>query len=76
MARLEIGLRQRDLAERVGCSRQFIGHVERGETVPALPMALKIATALGRSTEEVFYDLRNRALVEVYGTVGRARRSS
>ena len=53
--RAEQGLTQAALAERVGVSRKTINTVENGVFVPSTLLALKIARALGRPVEEVFF---------------------
>lgn len=51
----ERGLTQAALAERVGVSRKTINTVENGIFVPSTLLALRIARALGRPVEEVFF---------------------
>ena len=51
------GLRQEDLAKKVGCRRETISFVENGEYNPSLLLAVKIARVFEASVEEVFqYD--------------------
>ena len=47
-------MRQSDLAERVGVSRQTIVAVEGGNYNPSVELALKLARALGTTVEELF----------------------
>ena len=54
-ARSGRGLTQAGLAELVGVSRKTINTVENGVFVPSTILALKIARALGRSVEELFF---------------------
>ena len=49
------GMRQEDLARRVGCRRETISFVENGEYNPSLLLAVKIARVFGASVEEVFH---------------------
>ena len=49
------GLRQEDLARRVGCRRETISFVENGEYNPSLLLAVKIARVFEASVEEVFH---------------------
>ncbi|MEA3016386.1 MAG: putative transcriptional regulator [Sphingomonadales bacterium] len=49
------GLTQAALAELVGVSRKTINTVENGVFVPSALLALRIARALGRPVEEVFF---------------------
>jgi putative transcriptional regulator len=51
----ERGLTQAALADAVGVSRKTINTVENGVFVPSTLLALKIARALGRSVEEIFF---------------------
>lgn len=53
--RQERALTQAALAETVGVSRKTINTVENGVFVPSALLALKIARALGRPVEEVFF---------------------
>ena len=45
---------QKELAERVGCTRQTIIVLEHGRFVPSLSLAFRIAREFGRTVEEVF----------------------
>jgi putative transcriptional regulator len=47
-------MRQSDLAERVGVSRQTIVAVEKGNYNPSVELALKLAGVLGTTVEELF----------------------
>jgi molybdate-binding protein/DNA-binding XRE family transcriptional regulator len=48
------GLTQAELAEACGLSRQSVGAIEVGRSVPAVDVALRVAAALGASVEELF----------------------
>ena len=51
------GLRQADLARKVGVRRETISFVENGEYNPSLLLAVKIARVFEANVEEVFqYD--------------------
>src|SRR5215831_15507049 len=52
--RQRAGLQQRDLASRVGISRQSLSAVEAGTAVPSTAVALQIARALGSRVEDLF----------------------
>lgn len=52
--RVQQGITQEDLADRVGVVRQTIAYLERGEYVPSLTLAWQIARALGVSIEQAF----------------------
>ena len=54
-ARTAAGLTQAELAERVGVSRKTINTVENGVFVPSTLLALKLAAALKKRVEDVFY---------------------
>ncbi len=45
---------QRELAGRVGVTRQAIIVIEQGKYAPSLPLAFRIAAAFGVSIEQVF----------------------
>ena len=47
-------MRQQDLAEAAGCSQQEISAIEKGEIIPTVYVAFRIARVLGRSVEELF----------------------
>lgn len=53
--RAERGLTQAALAESVGVSRKTINTVENGVFVPSTVLALRIARALNRPVEDVFW---------------------
>ena len=53
--RTERGLTQAALAEAVGVSRKTINTVENGIFVPSTLLALKLARALGRPVEALFF---------------------
>jgi len=46
---------RQELAEQVGVHYQTIGYIERGEYSPSLVLALRIASVLGASVEEIFW---------------------
>ena len=53
--RKALGLRQEDLAQRCGVSRQTIVAVENAKYDPTLPLALRLARELGTTVEELFH---------------------
>ncbi len=53
--RAQAGLSRQELAEEVGVHYQTIGYIERGEYSPSLVLALRIASVLGASVEEIFW---------------------
>src|SRR5882757_2358361 len=53
--RVRARLHQRELAERVGVSRQTLSALESGETVPGTNIALALARVLGCRVEDIFW---------------------
>ena len=53
--RTRANLSRQELAEAVGVHYQTIGYIERGEYSPSLVLALRIASILGASVEEIFW---------------------
>ncbi len=45
---------QKDLASRVGCSRQTIVLLEKARYVPSLALAFEIANTFGERVDDVF----------------------
>jgi putative transcriptional regulator len=52
--RTEKGLRQEDLGEQIGVSRQTINAIEKGKFDPSLSTAFKLSKKLGLKIEELF----------------------
>lgn len=50
-----LGLTQAELAERVNVSRKTINTVENGVFIPSTVLALRLAAALKRRVEDIFY---------------------
>lgn len=55
LLRKAAGLRQEDLANALGVTRQTIIAIENDKYDPSLPLALKIAKLLNRPVEEIFF---------------------
>ena len=55
-ARLEAGLSQTDLAERVGATRQTIGLIEAGRYNPSLKLCTAICKTLGQTLNDLFWE--------------------
>jgi putative molybdopterin biosynthesis protein len=53
--RIKAGLQQRELAARVGVTRQTLGALEAGDSVPATSIALQLARVLGCRVEDIFW---------------------
>ena len=52
--RAEKGMTQEDLAEKVGVTRQTIIAIEKGNYIPSLELAYKIAVFFKKKIEEIF----------------------
>ena len=52
--RLEAGKRQLDVARKLNVYQSEISQIERGERVPGVYLAKRIAKVLGRTVEEIF----------------------
>ncbi len=55
--RVKKGMRQEDLAEKVGLSPNYIGSLERGEKIPALLTFIEIANVLEVSADMLLCDI-------------------
>ena len=53
--RKELGLRQEDMAKKLGVTRQTIIAIENDKYNPTLELAMKIAKLLKMTVEEVFF---------------------
>lgn len=49
------GLRQEDLAKKLGVSRQTIIAIENNKYNPTLELAMRLALQLDKRVEEIFY---------------------
>ena len=52
--RKEMGLRQEDMAEKVGVTRQTIIAIENNKYNPTLELAMRIAILLNTRVEDIF----------------------
>ena len=52
--RLEAGKRQLDLARKLNVYQSEISQIERGERVPSVYLAKRIAKVFGRRVDEIF----------------------
>jgi transcriptional regulator with XRE-family HTH domain len=50
-ARTALGLTQQEVAERLGCSLEFYGRIERGGTIPSVPTLHLLRAVLGTSAD-------------------------
>ena len=55
-ARMEKGLSQIELAEKVGVTRQTIGMMEAGDYNPSLKLCTAICRELGKTLNDLFWD--------------------
>lgn len=53
--RRQAGLRQEDLAQKTGVTRQTIIAVENNKYNPTLELAMRLAQVLDKSVEELFF---------------------
>ena len=56
LARVERDLSQQELADMVQASRQTIGLIEKGKFNPSLNLCTKIARALGKTLDQLFWE--------------------
>lgn len=57
LARVESGLTQAELANRVDVTRQTIGLIEAGGYNPTLNLCLRLAEVTGKTLDELFWPL-------------------
>lgn len=56
LARVAKNLSQQELADEVGVTRQTIGLVEKGKYNPTLNLCIRIAKALDRTLDQLFWE--------------------
>lgn len=56
MRRMETGITQAELAQKVGVTRQTIGLIEKGEYNPSLKLCIEIARSLNRTLDDLFWE--------------------
>jgi putative transcriptional regulator len=56
MARIERDLSQQELSDLVGVTRQTIGLIEKGTYNPSLNLCLRIAKALDKTLDQLFWE--------------------
>lgn len=54
--RMEQGMTQEEIAERVGVSRQTIISIESGRYNPSIVLAFRLARVFGESIEALFFE--------------------
>jgi len=56
LARVEKNLSQQQLADLTNATRQTIGLIEKGKYNPSLNLCIKIAKALNRTLDQIFWE--------------------
>ncbi|WP_366248298.1 helix-turn-helix transcriptional regulator [Terribacillus aidingensis] len=56
--RMEQKMTQEQLARQVRVTRQTIGLIEKGEYNPTLQLCIAIAKALGKTLDDLFWEVR------------------
>jgi len=56
IARIEMDMKQDDLANSVGVTRQTIGLIENGKYNPTLSLCIAICNALGKTLNDLFWE--------------------
>jgi len=56
LARVEKGMSQQDLADKVHATRQTIGLIEKNKFNPSLNLCIRIAKALDRTLDQLFWE--------------------
>jgi putative transcriptional regulator len=59
LARVEKELSQQQLADLAGATRQTIGLIEKGKYNPSISLCIKIAKALGKTLDQIFWEENN-----------------
>jgi len=59
LARVEKNLSQQELADLVNVTRQTIGLIEKGDYNPTLNLCIKIARALNKTLDQLFWEEGN-----------------
>ncbi len=55
IARVQAGLTQQQLAEKIGVTRQTISLIEKGKYNPSLKLCLEVCYAVNKTLDEVFW---------------------
>lgn len=56
IARMEVDMKQEDLAKAVGVTRQTIGLIESGDYNPTLNLCISICKELGKTLNDLFWE--------------------
>ena len=54
--RKQAGLRQEDMANQLGVTRQTIVAIERGDYNPTIKLCVEICKALGKTLDQLFWE--------------------
>lgn len=57
LTRMDLAITQEQLAKNVGATRQTIGLIEKGEYNPSLHLCMAIAKELGKTLDELFWEV-------------------
>lgn len=55
IARVQVGMTQQQLAEKIGVTRQTISLIEKGKYNPTLKLCLDICYAVNKTLDELFW---------------------
>lgn len=55
-ARVALDMTQKDLAEKVGVTRQTISAIEKGDYNPTINLCIQICKVLRKTLDELFWD--------------------
>jgi len=55
IARVQVGLTQQQLAEKIGVTRQTISLIEKGKYNPTIKLCLDICYVVNKTLDEVFW---------------------
>lgn len=56
IARMEKGLTQSELANKIGITRQTVGLIEKGDYNPTLQLCIAIAKELDKTLNDLFWE--------------------
>lgn len=56
VARAGLDMTQKDLAERVGVTRQTMNAIEKGDYNPTIKLCISICKVLGKTLDELFWE--------------------
>ena len=62
-ARAALDMTQKDLAEKVGVTRQTISAIEKGDYNPTINLCIQICKVLGKTLDELFWD--NESILDI-----------